>query len=153
VHSVLVRQVQNETLVTAIEILSPANKSGRGLGEYRDKVMRMHRTGVNAIEIDLLRQGGPALQPSSYRVLVFRRGEEAAGVWPIGLRDRLPLIPIPLARADPDVALDLQGCLDQAYDEGGLARLIVYSGDPPPPALDAADREWVLECASHGLRR
>jgi hypothetical protein len=37
-----------------------------------------------------------------------------AGVWPFGVRDRLPLIPIPLAGGDKPIEVDLQVCHDQS---------------------------------------
>jgi Protein of unknown function (DUF4058) len=42
-----------------------------------------------------------------------------AGIWPIRLRRRLPVIPIPLLPDDPDARIDLQKILDYVYDPVG----------------------------------
>jgi hypothetical protein len=64
----------------------------------------------------------------------------AAEFWPIRLRDRLPVIPIPLRPADQDGRIDLQEVLHQTYDGPGYENFI-YSGSPEPP-LTAEDAEW-----------
>jgi Protein of unknown function (DUF4058) len=56
------------------------------------------------------------------------------------LRDRLPVIPIPLKPADADGQIDLQDVLHQAYDGPGYEKFI-YDGAPEPP-LRAEDAEW-----------
>ena len=63
-----------------------------------------------------------------------------AGFWPVGLRDRLPEIPIPLRAPHPDARLDLQGLLDRIYDASGYAYYI-YEG-APSPALAPDDDAW-----------
>ena len=60
--------------------------------------------------------------------------------WPIGLRDRLPVIPVPLRPPDGDVRVDLREALDQVHDEAGYAHFI-YDGTPEPP-LSAEDAAW-----------
>jgi hypothetical protein len=70
-----------------------------------------------------------------------------AGFWGIGLRERLPVIPIPLRTGEQDARLDLQEALHSAYDEAGYATRI-YEGTPEP-ALAADDRAWadeILRC-------
>ena len=44
-----------------------------------------------------------------------------AEFWPISLRERLPVIPIPVRVPDPDARLDLQAVLDRIYDDAGYA--------------------------------
>ena len=44
-------------LVTSIELLSPWNKYGEGIGEYRHKRRALVGRGVHVVEIDLLRRG------------------------------------------------------------------------------------------------
>ncbi len=39
--------------------------------------------------------------------------------WAIGLRDRLPVIPVPLTAPDGDAQLDLQDVLHHVYDASG----------------------------------
>jgi hypothetical protein len=65
-----------------------------------------------------------------------------AAIWvgPIGLRERLPIIPIPLRVPDADARLDLQEALNHVYDASGYEDYI-YSGSPDPQ-LELADRSW-----------
>ena len=97
------------------------------------------------IEIDLLR-GGPRmpwldLPECDYCVVVSRAERRPkAGVWPIRLRDRLPVIPVPLREGDPDARLDLQELLHRIYDAAGYA-YDIYSGSPEPP-LSPDETAW-----------
>ena len=103
---------------------------------------------VEPVELDLLR-GGPrlpvdGLATCDYCVLVSRSEERPkVGLWPIGLRDRLPVIPIPLRVPDPDVRLDLQVALHRVYDAAKYAKRI-YRGTPQPP-LSPEDQAWARE--------
>jgi hypothetical protein len=64
----------------------------------------------------------------------------SAGFWPIGLRDCLPSIPIPLREPDRAATLDLRAVLHHVYDASGYEDYI-YTGNPDP-ALSPADRAW-----------
>ena len=56
------------------------------------------------------------LPPCHYCVLVSRHETRPRiGLWPLGLRERLPLLPIPLRAPDPDAQLDLQEVVDDIY--------------------------------------
>jgi len=66
----------------------------------------------------------------------------AADFWPIGLRDRLPVIPIPLRNPDAAAQVDLQEVLHRAYDGPGYEHFI-YRGEPEP-SLSANDAAWAL---------
>jgi|GEM_PF-4148874 len=59
-------------------------------------------------------------------------GPSARGFCPIGLRDPLPTIPLPLEEPDPDVGLNLKLVLDRACDAAGYERY-VNRGQPEPP--------------------
>ncbi|MFI5381177.1 MAG: DUF4058 family protein [Tepidisphaerales bacterium] len=61
--------------------------------------------------------------------------------FPISLRRRLPIIPIPLRPADKDVTLDLQTLLDQVYRNGRYGSLD-YAKECVP-ALAGDDAAWV----------
>ncbi len=61
-------------------------------------------------------------------------------VYPIHLRNRLPIIRIPLREGDDDVALDLQALIDQAYRNAGYDATD-YSDDFVPP-LKGEDAAW-----------
>jgi hypothetical protein len=63
-----------------------------------------------------------------------------AGFWAIGLRERLPVIPVPLKSPDDDAQLDLQEVLHHVYDASGYEDYI-YSGAPDPPLLPD-DQAW-----------
>ncbi|MGC8641079.1 MAG: DUF4058 family protein [Isosphaeraceae bacterium] len=60
-----------------------------------------------------------------------------ADFWPIGLRDRLPIIPVPLRSPDSSAQVDLQEALHRAYDGPGYEHFI-YRGEPEPK-LSARD--------------
>lgn len=77
----------------------------------------------------------------------------SVAIWPIGLRDHLPRIPVPLREPDPDVIFDLGAALARVYELGAYYLRADYRRDPPPPALptdDAAHLDAVLQAA--GLR-
>ena len=140
-----VRRREDQTLVTAIELISPSNKVGRGRLEYRQKRREYLLDGVNVVEIDLLRMAGPMgfgdVPPSSYRAVVARPERmPKVDVWPFNLRDPLPKIPVPLLKPDPDAALDLGPLLHATYDAAGYEDY-VYDAPPEPP-LTAEDQAW-----------
>jgi hypothetical protein len=88
------------------------------------------------VEVDLLR-GGPRmpvqdLPECDYYAMVSRVEERfSAGLWPILLPDRLPIIPIPLRPPHSDARLDLQMILHRIYDAAGYEDYI-YQGQPQP---------------------
>jgi len=117
-----IRDRQNRQLITVIELLSPSNKTpGPDREQYLAKRGNLLRGLVHLVEIDLLR-GGPRLPlekaaESEYYVMVSRAEERPiAAFWPITLRERLPIIPIPLRGPWPDARLDLQEILHTVYD-------------------------------------
>jgi hypothetical protein len=138
---------RDRRLVTVIELLSPTNKySGPDREQYLGKRGRVLARSVHLVEIDLLR-GGPrmpfasTLPECSYYALVSRaETRPKADLWPIQLRDRLPVIPIPLHDPDPDAKLDLQAVLHSLYDAARYGNYI-YEG-APYPSLGPADTAW-----------
>ena len=66
-------------------------------------------------------------------------------VFPIGLRDWLPCIPVPLRKDTADVPLDLQFVFNQAYDRGPYRRGAVDYTGAPLPALRDSDVDWAHE--------
>jgi hypothetical protein len=143
-----IRDRQGRELVTVVELLSPSNKRpGDDRSEYLAKRRKIFRSTAHLIEIDLLRgwEPMPAVDrpAGDYSVLISRAGRRpTADFWPIRLRDRLPIIPIPIKLGDADRQVDLQEVLHQTYDEGGYWKDI-YEGTPEPP-LTAEDAEWAL---------
>ena len=133
-------------VVTLIELLSPSNKNyGGDRNDYLQKRREFFPARVHVVEIDLLR-GGPRLPlidiPACDYLVSVSRAEERprVGLWPIGLRDQLPSIPIPLRSGDSDAKLDLKQVLDRAYDGAGYETYI-YDGSPQPPLRDE-DADW-----------
>ncbi len=69
-----------------------------------------------------------------------------ADLWPIQLRDPLPVVPIPLREPGSDVPIDLQAVLHHVYDSAGYGGYI-YRG-APQPGLSTADAAWAREVVS-----
>ena len=107
---------------------------------------------MSLVEIDLLRAGQrrigvpyrriPISHRTAYQVCV-RRGWQPAVVeiYPVPLRQRLPIVKVPLRKTDTDVPLDLQALIEQCYRNGGYDADIDYRGAPVPPLL-ADDESW-----------
>jgi len=139
-------------VVTVIELLSPSNKA---TGDDREGYLQKRNdylvTGTNLVEIDLLREGErlpfgrPKPPPADYYALVSRADRfPKASVWAFGVREPLPVLPVPLKPADGEILLDLRSCLDRAYDEAGYQNRIDYS-KPPADVLRKSDAEWAVE--------
>ena len=141
--SVEIRDASSESLVAAIEVLSPTNKRGEGREEYLERRGRS----AHLVEIDLLRTGHrvPMRQPlpeGDYFVLVGRRERRPlTEVWPIPLSHRLPEVPIPLLAGDADVRLDLQVAFNAVYDAVGYDLLLKYDLPPHVP-LAPPQQAW-----------
>ncbi len=63
------------------------------------------------------------------------------------LREALKAILIPLRRSEPEVVLNLQAAIDEAYIKGRYATRIDYS-KPPSPPLSAEDAAWAAGLVS-----
>ena len=144
--------VPDRRLVTVVELLSPANKSGNGRRQYLTKQADLLSSGINLVEIDLLR-GGRRLpvqeEPpdDDYLAFVSRPGlddEEPVEVYGWGLRDALPTIPVPLAGDDPAVPLDLAAVFAELYHRSAYAVLLDYAR-PLSPSLPPDDAAWVAD--------
>jgi hypothetical protein len=84
------------------------------------------------------------LPACDYYVLVSRVEERLdAGLWPIRLRERLPIIPIPLRPPHADAQFDLQEVLHRIYDAAGYEDDI-YQGQPQP-RLSPEDAAWAQQ--------
>jgi hypothetical protein len=145
-------EVDGGRLVTVVEFLSPTNKlPGRDRDDYERKRDELWRAGVNVLEIDLLRLGAwrdlirPLVAPvhaeTEYRVVGWRaHPRRRVELYPIGIRHRLPRIPVPLREGDPDTILDLQVALDEVYRGGRYDRTDYGRACEPP--LGAALSAW-----------
>ena len=141
----------DKSVVTVIEVLSPANK-GSDADDYVVKRRLLRKEPGNIVEIDLLIGGlRPPLKepwpPGDYHVLVTRkrhRGKAEVISWFV--RQPLPLIPIPLRDPDPDVMVPLAEVFTTAYDRGRYSRELDYS-KPPITPLSPDDLKWATEIA------
>ena len=78
-----------ERLITVIEFVSPTNKSGEGLHAFRAKRAELLASGVNFVEVDLVRAGDwqallrphacPPEAVSPYRIII-RVPDDPAGI-------------------------------------------------------------------------
>ncbi|MFO0797468.1 MAG: DUF4058 family protein [Gemmataceae bacterium] len=141
-----VRDRKGGEVVTTVELLSPSNKErGEDRNAYLKKVRRILASSANLVEIDLLR-GGPRmpwgdLPACDYYAVVSRpETRPRADVWPLGLRDQLPRIPIPVRSGEPGAAIDLQALLNRVYDGAGY-EYSIYTGEPEP-RLAPDDAAW-----------
>jgi hypothetical protein len=136
-------------LITTIEVLSPSNKrpGTEGWDLYQRKRQGLLLGRANLVEIDLLRGGQrmPMLDPwppSPYTLMVARaRKPHACLVWEGHFRRPLPPIPVPLAKPDPDIPLNLQPLIETIYQRFRYARSIDYAAELTPP-LSPEDAAW-----------
>ena len=163
-HFVEIRDATDEhRLVTLIEILSPSNKRA---GPDRDAYARKHARSSRAVPASsrstcsapavascpmtgspTTSTGGSRVPPtSSSSARRGRRKEVGYGyrIYPIGLREGLPCVGVPLKAEIPDVLLDLQYAFDRLYDEGPYRRAVDYARPPDPPLL-GEEAAWAEE--------
>jgi hypothetical protein len=150
-------------LITVLELLSPSNKLESDDRErYGRKRRALASGGVNVVEIDLVRQGASVFpqavrnvlgqKSACYGVCVFRAAAPVAReLYPIGLRERLPAIRVPLRPTDADVVVDLQPLINQCHERGRY-HLLNYRLDLDPqfPPDEAAWVDQILR--AHALR-
>jgi hypothetical protein len=142
-------------IVTQIELLSPTNKSSKGLDQYRQKQREVLHSQVHLVEIDMLCRGLHALavpeelltMPTGFHSFFVsvnrypRRDQHQ--VYALTLKDRLPRIRVPLSVPDPDVVLDLSAVYSRAYDEALYCDTLTYLQDPPHLRLSTEERTWL----------
>jgi hypothetical protein len=152
-----IQERDSERVVTVIELLSPSNKyAGRDYEQYLAKRIGYLSSGAHFIEIDLLR-GGPRMpcegMPLCDYVVLLSRTEHRPNVelFPFGVRQEIPPVPVPLNDSHADVMLDLHDAIDTVYDEA-LYGLRIYRRQPRP-LLKPADREWAAELIQRDSRR
>ncbi|NOX62919.1 MAG: DUF4058 family protein [Chloroflexi bacterium] len=144
-----VRTVEDDRVVTVLEILSPTNKKpGKGRDLYLEKRMAVLASTAHLVEIDLLRAGEPMLMwseteiESDYRILISPRPRRPqADLYPFGLRQPIPTFPLPLQKGDEWPLVELNRLLRELYDRAGYDLRIDYSQDPEPP-LGEEDAAW-----------
>lgn len=144
-------------VVTAIEVLSPKNKKRESIGRdvYIVKQRQYVNSESNLIEIDLLRNGTYSLaapyegirryHPEAwhYGICLHRAGEGAVyDLWLCSVRERLPIISIPLTEDMPDLVLDMNEAISMLYEEGSYEMVLDYHQEPPSPMLPE-DARWL----------
>ena len=137
---IAIKERETNRLVTVIDVLSPTNKvrGSEGRESFLSKRRDVLSSDVHWLEVDLLRAGerslAPLFPPTDYLIFQSRAGDRRRPCgWPVGVRDRLPVIGVPLAKRDPDLPLDLRKVLDSVYDQMGYEYRIDYSTPPDPP--------------------
>ena len=136
-------------MIAVIELLSPTNKaSGSDREQYVGKRKAILASNTHLVEIDLLRGGERMpvqdLPASDYVVMVSRSYERPrVELWPIGLRDALPLIPVPLRQDDHDATIDLGRLLHEQFDAAGYEDYVYRTS--PQPQLAAFEAVWAKE--------
>jgi hypothetical protein len=143
-----IRRRDTGRVVCVLELLSPINKArGFGQQEYLTKRAAWLQSPAHLIELDLLRGGvrlpmeAPLPLAAFYVLISHADRRPDCGVWPIGLRDRLPTIPVPLSDPASSVRLDLQAALDVVYDDAGYADMLDYQHGTEPP-LPPEEADW-----------
>ena len=141
-------------LVTTIEWVSPTNKlDPSSRRDCRRKRAEVIDAGANALDIDLTR-GGPRHQlfqpavPSEdtaydegYAALAWRGDEpDVVDLYQFDLRQRLPVLPVPLRPGDPLVTLDLQALVEGTWRSGRYWNTDYAA--PCRPPLGADDAAW-----------
>ena len=131
-------------VIEASEDIAITAKRADGRLEYLSKRRRMLLSTAHLLEFDLLRLGQrlpmhDPLPPAEYFILLSRaESRPISEVWPLTLRDQLPVVPIPLLPGDADVLLDLQQAFTATYDLLGYDLAIDYTRPPEPPLDEQA---------------
>jgi hypothetical protein len=144
-----VRDAATQTVVTTIELLSPANKRGEGRQKYEAKRLQVLESQTNLVEIDLLRGGDPlpvenGNMKSHYRILVSRaHTRPIADLYTFNVGDRIPPFPLPLRPDDSEPIVDLQWLVDELYDQLAYDYFIDYQSSPPSPWIESDLSEFL----------
>lgn len=151
-----IRDQANNQLVTSIEILSPVNKRDPGFHPYIRKRQQIIASGVNLLEIDLLRRGkrcvsSPGMEKCDYLVSLTRSGSRQTELWELDLATILPTVPIPLLPTDHEAALNIQQALHEIYQEAAYHLSVDYKKKPPPPELPSDAWIWIKGLSSPAL--
>lgn len=155
-----IRAANGGRLITAVELLSPANKrTGAGRKEYLQKQEEVLASGASLVEIDLTRAGScvlavpsrgiPEAHQATYYACVRRGWRRAeAELYPIQLQEPLPSIRVPLRPSDEDIRLDIQALVNR-YFSVTRPRPGQYDGPLEPP-LRPEEQEWVTTLLATG---
>ncbi len=145
-----VRETGGGNVVTAVEVLSPANKLHRkGREDYEQKRRLIFSSRTNLVEIDLMRAGKPMPVSkyiiSDYRILVMRgTGRRLGRLFPFSVRKPIPSFSLPLLPGDAEPMVDLNSILHALYERARFDLRLDYT-QPPVPPLNEADAAWADE--------
>lgn len=148
--------------VTIVELLTLTTKTpgeeGRDL--YLRRRQELLTSGVNLVEIDLLRRGRYTIAvpkelldrqagEHDYCIAIhtFSQPDQFA-VYPLALEQRMPVVALPLLPKDDEVALDLQAVFNRCYDAAQYAREIEYRPDELlslEPPLSTLQMSWARQ--------
>jgi len=150
-----IRETATGKVVTVIEVLSPTNKTRQaGRKRYQKKRNRILDSRTSLVEIDLLRAGKPmpitmrGPVQSDYRILVSRgAARPRAKLYAFGVRQAIPVVPIPLLPRDTEPMLDLNAVLHALYERARFDLRLDYASPTVPP-LGEDDAAWAQEIAS-----
>jgi hypothetical protein len=137
-------------VVTVLELLSPSNKEQPGREMYHRKREVLLNQFVHLVEIDFLIQGTrlpmrAAVPDGDYYAYVSRAERRpVCDVYAWRVRQRPPVIRVPVRGPDPDLSVDLGALCRQAIDRGRYENVIDYSAEPPA-FLRPEDRDWARE--------
>jgi len=155
-----VRDLATDEVITTIELFSPTNKNSReGRDAYNKKRMKVLGSQSHFIEIDLIRVGEPpplrirGNEHAPYRIVVSRAYERPrAAVYLFGIREPIPIFPIPLRRRETEPLLDLNKVLHELYARAHYELRVDYQREPHPPLTDE-DANWAdVLLREHGRR-
>ncbi len=159
-HIEIVDLNSGNRVVTAIELLSPANKLDEGARKaYRRKQFEYIAGLVNLIEIDLIHSGEFIVSVPkqhlkerlrSSPLVCIRRvlRPDIAEIVVMPFDQPVPAFRIPLRPSDADVVLNLQPLLEECYRRGRYASSIDYSQPPSPPLPKPWD-QWAADFLKH----
>lgn len=150
-----IRDVGTQEVITAIEILSPTNKTDKeGQQQYERKRLQVLGSETSLVEIDLLRGGQPFAMrvidqnqatSSDYRIVISRSWQRpSADLYLFGVRQPIPSFLIPLRPSEQEPVLPLNRILHDLYDQGGFDMVIDYT-QPADPPLAEADALWAAQ--------
>lgn len=143
----------DQTLVTALELLSPANKELPGRVEYLAKRRALLLQKVHLVELDLLLAGrrlpfNEPLPEAHYYYSIARAEQRPDGqVYHWTVRQPLSTLPVPLRQPDADIQIDLGAVFAMVYERAKFFRRVDYQ-QPIPTFVSEADRQWVEEIVS-----
>jgi hypothetical protein len=137
-----IRERRDSSLVTLVDVVSPANKTtAAGRAAYLDRRRAGREVRSNIVVIDMVLQGEPMLDYSreglpdwEYSVTVTRSTQpERYEIYTATLERRLPRFRLPLASDERDTVVDLQAAFTRAFELGNFSEQIDYRCEPCIP--------------------